>query len=649
MDATETDEIHRINASFPKIDNLEYFPYKVLQQIFTHVDDTDLMNLAENSYRFEGIARTVFKERYAQAYFVIYGESESQQESYCSVLSRFSYYANIRAIKVIGIQNIDANHWMSRMLQKHTKQLDKLTLDACTFDNAYEFLSMHENITHLALRNIQKSQIDLPTFQNLIKFELNKVRCIPFEAIKRTVRNNPTMESLHLRCSGSYIFHEAMLIAVEHLTNLKEFLLIDAYLFPEYEMTLWRSIIDKFDNSFKHIESLGITVNNNYVDLVQRLAVVCKNVKHLEFKVPIDDKLGNELIDAVGLFENIESFSLEQDNFNDEIDALLKRMPKLCRFYIKLGKSYSYTFILKWLRQNLSLENVAIAVDYVRFDDPAFLVNVQFFYKFREAIQHRDVRIEFVENAQTVGFMTKEEIIWRNKLTYWIGWDPIYNLSNLNLLNLIEQQSNDEHAKQKPNPFNLILDHMDLGSVYALAETSKQSRQLVGRYMQQHSRQQAAFTITNEHYSDIHHHIHGAQLFSKYVNYLNVYNIDWNRTLSLQNLVRTCYKNVHTLCICKSNENHPNTWIFPQIRHFICDSLGFDGYSALYDISSYCPKLEILECKEKIIFRDSYKKNYTPLRFRNLKKFIFKFTNDAQVEIIERIFEITNIELIPVN
>lgn len=648
IDETTSDEIHSINASFPKIENLEYFPLKVLQQIFTSVDDFGLQSLAEISYRFDGIAKTVFKERYASKYFVIDGESEQEQESYCGLFSYFGGHANITSIEAIGIHNIDANHWMAQMLQKHTKQLDKLTMDGCTFSNAIEFLSDHMDISHLSLRNNNKSEICLPKYQNLKKLELNKLRHISFNTIKRTIVNNPTMESLHLRCSGTYIFHEAMSMVVEHLKQLKELFLIDAYLFPEYEMTLWRNIVDKFDGSLNHIESLGLTVSTHYVELLQRLGVVCKNVKHLEFKVPIEDRLGSNLIDAVGLFENIESFALEQDNYNEEIDAVLKRLPKLRHFHIKLGKSYTYTFILKWLSKYQTIELICIAVDYVRYDDPAFLINVQFFYKFREIIQNRNVRIEFQEDSQPIGYITKDEIIWQNRLKYWIGWDPSYNLTNLKLFDLAKQQpSMPEDDKQHPNLLNMILDNLDLGSIYALAETGKQGRRLVGRYMQQHSKQQASFTITNEYNSDIHHHIHGAQLFAKFVNNLNVYNLDWNRTYALQNLIRNSYKNVHKLCICKTDDNHPNAWIFPQIRHFVCDSLGFDGYSALYDISSSCPHLEILECNQKVQFRVGYS-NYTPLRFRSLKKFIFKFMDNDQIEIIEGIFKDTNVELIPI-
>lgn len=58
-----------------------------------------------------------------------------------------------------------------------------------------------------------------------------------------------------------------------------------------------------------------------------------------------------------------------------------------------------------------------------------------------------------------------------------------------------------------------------------------------------------------------------------------------------------------------------------------------------------CPGLEILECTQKIQFRDYYA-NYEPLRFRNLKKFIFKFVNYDQIQILKGIFKNASVELI---
>lgn len=77
----EDDSVRSLNRSIPKIGNLKYFPLKVLLQIFTAVGGIDLHGLAENSTRFERIARN---ERYTQKYLAIdhneYYESKRCEE-----------------------------------------------------------------------------------------------------------------------------------------------------------------------------------------------------------------------------------------------------------------------------------------------------------------------------------------------------------------------------------------------------------------------------------------------------------------------------------------------------------------------------------------------------------------------------------------
>lgn len=56
------DDVRSINKQFPKIDNLEHFPLKVLVNIFEQLDDNDLYNLADKSCRFESIAKIVLND-----------------------------------------------------------------------------------------------------------------------------------------------------------------------------------------------------------------------------------------------------------------------------------------------------------------------------------------------------------------------------------------------------------------------------------------------------------------------------------------------------------------------------------------------------------------------------------------------------------
>lgn len=142
-----------INSSFPKIDNLEYFPERVLLNIFANVDDIGLYNLAEESCRFEKIAKIVLNERYAHEYFKVDETNKKWKtpgETYVSFFRRFG--KEIKAIEIKDVLIDKENHWITCMLDE-TNCLEKLTLDQCRIE--YENLLKHasKNITHLILRS----------------------------------------------------------------------------------------------------------------------------------------------------------------------------------------------------------------------------------------------------------------------------------------------------------------------------------------------------------------------------------------------------------------------------------------------------------------------------------------------------------------
>lgn len=71
--------MHILNSLFPKVDNLEYFPLKVLSQVFTLVDDIGLVNMAKNGSRFEGIAKIVLNATLTNISLLIYQNTANKR------------------------------------------------------------------------------------------------------------------------------------------------------------------------------------------------------------------------------------------------------------------------------------------------------------------------------------------------------------------------------------------------------------------------------------------------------------------------------------------------------------------------------------------------------------------------------------------
>lgn len=167
---------------------------KVLLQIFASVDDFGLLNLAENSMRFECIAKIVLNERYSKTYLPV-DPIEYYSEWFENFLQLFG--DEIEAIE--AIENETNNHWIALLLNR-INNLEKLTLDLPYMQD--ENLLQHHaasSVTHLSLRirfREPENGFVLAKFRNLKKMELIQYPSISFGTLKEIVSNNPGRESL---------------------------------------------------------------------------------------------------------------------------------------------------------------------------------------------------------------------------------------------------------------------------------------------------------------------------------------------------------------------------------------------------------------------------------------------------------------------
>lgn len=167
LDPTDpTNDVRTINKLFPKIENLEHFPLKVLLNIFEQLDCMDLYNLAEHSYRFESIAKMVLNERYLNEYFIV-DEIKHSQDTYIDFFKRFG--SVIRAFKAKNIKEIHLRFSWIDSLVNRAKNLEKVILER--FPIEFVFRHMNKNITHLSLRDCyyQPEPNILSQFRNLEK------------------------------------------------------------------------------------------------------------------------------------------------------------------------------------------------------------------------------------------------------------------------------------------------------------------------------------------------------------------------------------------------------------------------------------------------------------------------------------------------
>lgn len=637
------ERIFRVDGFYSRISNLEYFPTEILWPIFVDINDAELLYIASISHRFEAIAQKIFQKRYENKYFVIESESARDRQLYRALLKCFG--SNVKAIEVRDIRDIDKDHWMSRTLHKYTKHLDKFYFRDCEFKKAIDVLLPHLQITELTFDcggTDDGDYITLPIYCNLRKLEFRYFRIMMF-TLKRILLNNPQLECFSLHRCG-FTLPEMMELVPKYLNHLTELNIIDMFDFNADFPS--NQTIESFANVLSRVESLGMTFHEETIDLMQRVSSKCKCIKSLELYM-ISGRMTDEMVRVIRSFKQIETLSIVDLKEPDQIERIIEHLPHLCSLTISRLHFRAIFYVIAWLRKSKNLKKLTIGVirGLLRPEDEETTeifhnLNTRFHNEFVKSTENRHAELQIKGYGETIGFITKKEIIWRNMLVHWTGYGPIYSQSDVNLLDLAKGASNMQQRK----PFELILNYLDLSTLFALHQTSKKCGQLIREYMQQHSKQHQAFFISDQ----FNLNFNGLRALGPRVTNLEVCLLNRDTT-DIKTTIDDCYFNLRRLFIRAPYALYPHEFIFSQLKHFVYSSTDRSGkncvaYCNITILSQLCPNLEILEFRTVVNLYATKKKK--PHSFRYLRIFKFKSGNQSQVKFVLNLFRKTQTQLI---
>lgn len=659
-DLKHYDGIYRIDSTFPKTTNLEYFATEILLEIFSMLDDNSLLQVAQSSHRFESIALVAFKERYANRYFAIKNESAERCRQKPEIYRRFGEILN--AIEFNGIYDLDENYWMIQAMNAHAKRIKKLQFIECHFNNIETILSQHNQIDSLTFQRCTAERlVYLPEFRNLQHLEARDFVDIEYSSYECILKNSNQLESLAVSLCNtdplaiiSWISEYSKHIKRLHLVNESELLNFES-----------STIMNVLPTIAVNLESLGLSIDNESVNLLRYLREYCGNIKQLEL-IHIYGVLSNELIEVLHSFDFITTLSLKLDSYQGDVDLLLKSFPHLrdLTIIVRCEMPSTYCFILSLLKECCALERVTIdsslrqqlhsqseifrrdsdddelaedyELDYVDENPTKYNINLQFFEKFIEIIKIRQAQLELKENGKTMATVSKHEILWRDMLVHWRGYDSVYNRSGINLMDLARKDENcvDESRKQT---LEFILDYLDLSSLYSFYNVNKRCKQLITDYVEKRSMQNAKFVVTDEfdiNYDAI--RTFGHNITDLKVNLLN-------DDIVCCSLIKQYCENLIKLSLnqkCKyHSEWYRYKFIYPSLRNFVFESTNAKTYFNLSKIPAQS-QLETLEFKSDVWLRtDDYDphllRKLKRIKVKNLNYFITSFSNKLpHIEII---------------
>lgn len=644
--------ICHINGLFPKITNLEYFPSNSLSHIFGMLDDNSLLCVALTSHRFDTIVQSIFKGKYARKYFVIPNEiCHKQQQQKRALFEYFGKYIN--GIEATGLCNIDENHWLIEMLNEQPHiNLQRLRFIECHFKNADSILSQYMKITHLTFQKCTADTIiQMPVFRDLKHFEVRDCMDIHDLSYKRIIKHCLQLESLTI-CNYNADYREIIPCVNKYSKRLRKLNLAnesETMNFLQESSTLSQ----EFLATVNHLDSLGVSVDGDSVAFLKWLRPHCKNITNIEL-IHINGEMTNEMIAEIRLFDNITTLALRLDSYQDNFEFALGSFPKLreltVAFRYEMSPNHDLVrslvreccrlnritidFLKRYINSEIEMIFPFIQEDEEQENDQELdlvanheyhlnkcSINVQFYTEFIELMQNKDAKLELKENGKTISVVSRHEVIWRNMLVHWWGYDAVYRCTDINLLDLAK--ANEPHATdldRKP-VFDMILDYLDVNSLYSLYHVNNRAQTLITNYIEKQSETHRKLIVTDEFDVDY----DAIRTFGHYVTNLelNVLNDD----IVLRRLIKQYCGNVRKLHLnqkCKyHNAYHRYKFVFPQLNHFIYSSA---NAKTIFNLANLPPSsnLQSIEFNSDIFLLDN---GFQPNSFCKLKRIKFKRSN----------------------
>lgn len=558
-------------------------PVEILEHVFRYVDDRDLMRLKDITERFDSIVKKTLKERYKSKNFIVCESKREHCERFFAIMEN-----NTIGIEANGLDDIDQNHWMIRLLNQHAIKIDRLIFINCSFKNLAAALEQHMNVSQIAFRSDCDYECDreLPEFRNLTDLEID--RC-EFPNYSNVIQNNPRLQRLMIGNVSSASVIECI---GQHCNQLNELHMMnydEALVGSTYVSSL----------AMERLHTLGISIANDSINVLKAFNAECKNLKNLTLQQN-EGSLNEETLRVIGSFSSIEALRLKVTSETMKRYHLLAdslgNLPNLTHLRLEVHEVKSlFDFLLSLLRNCKRLNRIDIRA--YCFPKNQMGINKKFHDKFVDIVRYRtqEVTIKICLNFPRFDIeISKTEIISNKTLVHWVGYDLAYNQSNTHLLQLANIQISSTIDQWKQQPFQKILKYLDPNSIYALQHTSTRCRQLVHTHLKKRFVDEAELFVINE--NEIDRNV--IRSFGKYLTNIEFLLHQRNSTFwDLANM--HCGRSVLSLTIRDMSLSSVNNTIFcghfnfPNLRHLKYISIR----KILFNIDNLrgCHRLETLE------------------------------------------------------
>lgn len=599
-----------VNMNYEPYNNyfrLHELPNEILLAIMVQLTANSLLDMSRVCSRFRSVAKDAFSKKYTGKSLGRYYElkifCEYEYEEYIRFRPFFRTFGqNMIAIEVHFFDEspIARNHWLYKLIQNYCTSLARIRIYSGDQLDLMRIIGSapKETLTHLRLNGVKFlnnswSYINYPSLECFeAHHSMDRVVLTTF------LRNNRQIKALDFSyCRFEFDVFQLLNGQMNELTSL-----------CIHDYTPMSG--DRFDIiQLEALESFELCIDpDTTLAILKGISKGCKKLSCLLMKENSHHHLSwdDNCIQAVCNLTNLETLTICSSSLGAfRLKKIVSSLPKLTS--LSLQHFYDEADVNQNIPEVVDFCSKLIELDIEICGDPPE-ITIDFLKQIAETTQNSTLKVKLDRNLKLISY--QGEVRNDDAIIYWDGYDPTFNKSSINLLDLSDAC------------LVRIAGFLDLDSQCELFNTCKRTRKSVSEYISNHVFY-ASLNMDDRIFQDLGEHI-------RYMNIdITVVNTDhnddddvdviesWSRVN--QNCSKVTELTVTTIFyVLDDVRNIPNLrW--PNLRKLI--------FSTPYPVTSRvlrsfeCPKLAHLEVRSFAGEYEAFEENHWKLEdaYGNLK------------------------------
>lgn len=474
------------------ISNLTKFPIELLERIFEHFDDKNLLHVSHVCRSFIVIAAKVFERKYARRRYEMSGLRNAQRGLHRAILHKFG--SKLTSIFIYKYDLIHRDRHVMELIVHNCASLTKFELIDVSIDLA-ELFSRAQNLTFCSLNGVvvdENCNWQIYSLPRLKHFEIRFKYELEMAAITEFLNRNRQIETLAIDTE-----HNLLPVIGKRLNRLKDFKIVDyGQITVADATTATAATAGSSTEAIVNLNSLqSLEIFSDDPDpMLRYIQNGCRNLGQLIVVFKNQTKLDKSILLAMSPFERLTTLKIFYAEITmNQIKLLEPRLPHLKSLHIEMFTSNELAENILWISSAFKrLTNLEVQLDSVHCPNGW---NYNFHQRFLMAIGNERIDVKLNLLFREHKLIISRDSIYHARdgsnpiLVHWVGYEAEKSQSSVNLCHM-----NDQSLWH-------LFDFIDLISLDILQRTCRHMRNKIQLYMSQKYEQKIFSFSADEHWT----------------------------------------------------------------------------------------------------------------------------------------------------